>query len=244
MEFSDFPTDGKWKYEKGVLTTNLSCWADFYSTIKELRAFPDYKKLVWRGQRRDDPLLSTFDRDLKKKSPENDEDKRERLLDEHLKNFKSVRRKVFGNGINEGTCDDDLWAIGQHYGMLTPLLDWTHCPFIAAYFAFHKKGEEDHTKYRVVYGLHRGVRRLLRIMKKGKMRIGRDHLVEFPSPSPVVDHRLRAQKGLFTRALNGVDIKTNVVRRFEAKRPGRVFLIEINIPDVERKKCLKPGFPK
>lgn len=228
---------GNGSYDKGVLSTTLSKWSEFYEEVGYFRKYRDY---VWRGQRRGYPewdLKSKFDR-------LNIGGNRKKVLEKHLDQFKMAIRGRRGANPPE-LKDDELWALGQHYGLAAPLLDWTESPFVAAYFAFVERGDgaKHNEGKRVVYGLNRDIVRwhLQTIYKSSRKRISKkEQFVEFP---PVESHenvRFLAQSGVLTKALKGQDIKQRVQRCYhETNHRSRIILVEISIGDSEREECLR-----
>jgi len=55
--------------------------------------------------------------------------------DAYLRDFKEKLRDL-GQAIPIATqSENDLWALGRHFGLVSPVLDWTRNPLIAAFFA-------------------------------------------------------------------------------------------------------------
>ncbi|MGJ8671005.1 MAG: FRG domain-containing protein [Oceanococcus sp.] len=90
--------------------------------------------------------------------------------------------------------DDEVFCLGQHYGLATPLLDWTHSPYIAAYFAF-ESAVSSGTGKRTVWMLNRI-----------KIEMEPSKHVKFLDPLQDDNNRIVAQAGLFTRTQTGTDL--------------------------------------
>jgi hypothetical protein len=224
--FSDFKNECR----DGVLTLKLTSWDEFHKVVK---IFKNYTAYIWRGQRKKWPLKSSFDRDCDQKFSNSNE--RQNELDRILNEFKNKLQDLPNPKTFE---DDEIWAIGQHYGLPTPLLDWTECPYIAAYFAFFKKGTNEETEDRVIYAVNKAVQRPLLKGKNVNKRF-----VKFLDLRHNLDkmqnERLKEQKGKFTESLNGDDIEINVERcSKKGKYNQKILLAKILIPDKFRVECL------
>jgi hypothetical protein len=219
----------------GLRVVTLASWQEFHQKVLSLKSKRGY---VWRGQKNDEDhgwlLRSQFDLKVQSK----DEQDRANKLKCHLDNFKNEMNKSYPNVLPQD--DVDIWALGQHYGLKTPLLDWTLSPYIASYFAFKEWNDPDdqNDRYRYVYALNRSLERLMSKRKKASEILSTDRSLPFIDKVPHANPRLSAQKGIFTKAFQGNEIE-KYVKSFSRKRPSEVVLVKFRIPTKDRGECLR-----
>lgn len=196
-------------------------------------------QLIYRGHRRYDwpltPSLGRFD-------PRNIIT--EGVADAQLRLFRrAVRGRISDRTLVEDAEEHELWSVGQHHGLMTPLLDWTYSPYVALFFAFEQEdrrhGELDNP-YRAIYVLNKS------------------H-VEADDKCPDVsvleprkdDHgRLVNQAGLFTYSAYGNTLENFLINSLRDEVLGAVaegeearelanYICKIYIPNEERAECLR-----
>ncbi len=156
----------------------------------------------------------------------------------HLENFKDAIRGRRGTNPPELKEENEWWALGQHQGLATPLLDWTRSPFIAAYFAFIEESDNSCDK-RAIWGLSQiTVCSRSYLLEKNSPEGKEIPKVEIVDPDLNDNPRQLSQRGLFTRSPDGVDIES-WIRENCAGEDVKGHLIKITIPEEERDLVLK-----
>lgn len=224
-------------------TINVHChsWRGFFFFINS--HVLNLPSAIFRGQAMSSwPLLSSLDRVL------STHDFRDRSLVDsaklelrrkHLENFKYASRGRRSSGAPVPLDDDEWWALGQHYGLKTPLLDWTESPFVAAFFAFWEEGFEENQNA-AIYVLSRQLvqRKVsdLRIEASGNGDIFTGEL-RFIRPLADDNARLVNQRGLFSLSPENECVRSWVAANF--KEEDTAPLVCVTIPRTEREIALR-----
>ena len=122
-------------FAKGQAEIDLKSW-------EELPAFVDendnLKGYIFRGHSRSSFNLSpTLIRAINDKYPVLPSNVAS-IINQQLKRFRLALRGRIPLSDREAASESEIWAVGQHHGLVTPLLDWTASPLVAAFFAFNE----------------------------------------------------------------------------------------------------------
>lgn len=218
--------------EHGICSTKMDSWEDFITFATTEQIF--LREFIFRGQKKESwKLFSTLDRYIKKIR----KNWRHYTPSEsyHLDQFKTAARGRRGNQPNE-LSENEWWALGQHFGLYTPFLDWTNSIFIAAYFAFVEKYGA--SKNRVVYALSK--RKILEKNKKIVDKKGRQKssIVEFIAPSVDDNARLINQSCIFSKAPMLTHLESWIKKYFRNESKN-IILLKILIPSRKYAKYTK-----
>ncbi|WP_315531374.1 FRG domain-containing protein [Delftia acidovorans] len=197
-------------------------WHDLHLLIDNY--FTHYNGYVFRGQADAKwALESSLTRAIRRSYPP--ESKIDEIVDWHLAAFKENIRGRCSIDLHSAS-DEALWALGQHFGLYTPLLDWSSSPYVALFFSLFG---ECNSGRRVLWALLESDIFNLQTLPDDAGRLSIVHPMSHENP------RLVSQRGLFLDVPVGRSLDSIIK---DAPESEYVTMYKIEYPDEIRNDIL------
>lgn len=221
-----------------VPVTRIETWRQLPNILEDAYFRRPKTQLIFRGHRRYDwPLTPSLGRFDSRKIITQE------VAETQLALFRrAVRGRISDRSLVEEGEDNELWSVGQHHGLFTPLLDWTYSPYVALFFAFEGEDRtgELNNQYRAIYVLNK-------THVEADDKCPNVHVLE---PRKDDHGRLVNQAGLFTYSSYGNTLENFLIESLheevlqgvnEDEEVGELakYLCKIYIPNDERAECLR-----
>lgn len=250
-----------WKCGQATATARADNWYEFVALLET--NFLDWSEYIFRGQKDANwPLRSKFDREyrnaqrlLKETDPLSGLDQQDRSIVEQanpdmslesrsdllvrlLSRFKNACTGRRGLSPKHLT-DTEWWALGQHFGLATPLLDWTRSPYVAAYFAL-KEPALSALENRAMWAYtHDGLIDIFINMPDNfNKNLSELNVIKIVEGLIDENSRIISQSGLFTKTPAGEDIEELIENKIDLTGMSPI-LYKIEIPNSQRESFLR-----